>query len=58
MAEEKDRDARARRAIPLIAAAITLVVVASLIYIRAGKPVSNLAPPEPTPSPIPRLSGD
>ena len=58
MAEEKDRDARARRAIPLIAAAITLVVVASLIYIRAGKPVSNLASLEPTPSPIPHLSGN
>ncbi len=44
-------DIRARRAIPLIAAALTVIVVAGLIYIRTSAPASTAvkgAPPVPT----------
>ncbi|HKW60360.1 MAG TPA: hypothetical protein VJR46_11480 [Candidatus Dormibacteraeota bacterium] len=49
-------DRRARRAVPLLAAALTALVVASVLFLR-----SELRPPAagatPSPTPIPRLVG-
>ncbi|HEY0831089.1 MAG TPA: hypothetical protein VGE99_08095 [Candidatus Dormibacteraeota bacterium] len=50
MYDETGLDARARRAIPLIAAALTVIVVAGLLYLRATAPPAPVtgAPPVPT----------
>lgn len=48
---------RGRRAIPLIAAALAVIVVASLLYLRSSVPASSTAPEPPVPTPIPHLSG-
>jgi photosystem II stability/assembly factor-like uncharacterized protein len=48
---------RARRALPLIACALTLVVVASLVYLREGKQSINTGVVNPTPTSIPHLHG-
>lgn len=49
-------NARARRAVPLIAAALTAVIVTSLLYVRSElHPVAVSA--TPSPSPVPRLAG-
>ena len=47
-------DARARRAIPLIAAALAVIVVAGLLYLRAGAPTPSVLHAAP---PVPILSG-
>src|SRR6266550_8651814 len=54
VSEEPVPDARARRAIPLIAAALTVIVVAGLIYLRPGAPTPSVLHAAP---PVPILSG-
>jgi len=54
VSEEPVPDARARRAIPLIAAALTVIVVAGLLYLRASDPASTAVK---SPPPVPILSG-
>jgi len=48
-------DARARRAIPLIAAALTVIVVAGLIYLRPAAPASAVVKGPPTVPIVPAL---
>jgi photosystem II stability/assembly factor-like uncharacterized protein len=48
--------ARARRAVPLIGAALAAVLVAGLLYLRAAAPSAG-GTVSPTPSPVPMLMG-
>jgi photosystem II stability/assembly factor-like uncharacterized protein len=52
-----DRKPRARRALPLIGAALTLVIAVSVLYLRTGTPSIDAGPVRPAPTPIPHLSG-
>jgi photosystem II stability/assembly factor-like uncharacterized protein len=47
---------RARRAVPLVAAALTAVVVAGLLWLRVNGPTPGLVFPMPSPTPL--VSGD
>jgi len=42
---------RSRRALPLIAAAVTAIVVAGLLYLRPGLPTAPVRSPQPSPQP-------
>jgi photosystem II stability/assembly factor-like uncharacterized protein len=50
--DERELTARGRRALPLIAGALAAIVVASLIYLRAGAPPAAVSSPEPSPIPV------